>query len=210
MTQNEFWDSQSKTVNFTTPLNISEFAKYVSRDDSILDFGCGYGRTVNDLFQLGYRDIIGIDASEQMIKRGKVSYPYLDLRYCGDGNKVADCSVDAVILFGVMSSTPFEEDQKNIIAEVKRVLKPNGILYINEFLLNRDLNSTMKYKKYEKEYNKYGIFKTDNGGIMRHYTKEEILDIFSDFDVLDFTATKFKTLSGSKSNGVYAFFKHSK
>ncbi|MCM1498393.1 MAG: class I SAM-dependent methyltransferase [Clostridium sp.] len=52
---------------FTTPFQANEFAKYVEPDGNILDIGCGYGRTLNELYQNGYRNLIGMDFSNGMI-----------------------------------------------------------------------------------------------------------------------------------------------
>lgn len=41
------------------------FSNYVKRDQVILDVGCGYGRTLDELYHNGYRNLIGIDFSEQ-------------------------------------------------------------------------------------------------------------------------------------------------
>ena len=47
MEQKEYWNKVSKTKQFSTPFQIEEFSKYVKKDDSILDVGCGYGTYKN-------------------------------------------------------------------------------------------------------------------------------------------------------------------
>lgn len=71
MKQEEYWNRVSGKKEFTTPFQAGEFSKYVKRDNSILDVGCGYGRTIDELYHNGYRNLIGIDFSKGMIARGK-------------------------------------------------------------------------------------------------------------------------------------------
>lgn len=49
MLQKDYWNSVAHDKNFTTPFQSDLFAKYVAKDATILDIGCGYGRTL-DLF----------------------------------------------------------------------------------------------------------------------------------------------------------------
>ncbi|MDE6318747.1 MAG: class I SAM-dependent methyltransferase, partial [Lachnospiraceae bacterium] len=139
MKQNEYWNSVSEKKEFTTPFQVEAFSKYVSKDSCILDVGCGYGRTLDELYHYGYHNLIGIDFSSGMIERGKQQFPYLDLRVKEDA-KIAlpDASVDAVILFAVLTCIRTNEEQEQLLSEIRRVLKPHGILYVNDFLLNTD------------------------------------------------------------------------
>ena len=104
MRQKEYWDSVSGKKQFTTPFHAESFSKYVNPNDKILDVGCGYGRTLNELYHSGYRNLAGLDFSKGMIDRGKEQFPYLDLRVKDtDEIDMPDGSVDAVILFAVLT-----------------------------------------------------------------------------------------------------------
>ena len=63
MEQRAYWDHVAPTKEFTLPLQSELLAQWVTPDSSILDFGCGYGRTLNQLQQLGYQNLCGIDFS---------------------------------------------------------------------------------------------------------------------------------------------------
>ncbi len=208
MTQSDYWNSVADSVEFTLPLNYGNFSKFVDKGDLIVDLGCGYGRTVNDLYCLGYNRVIGIDISQKMIERGKNQFPFLDLRFSQNGicDIKAD-SVDAVLLFGVLSSTPFEREQKILIGEVDRILKKGGIVYVSDSLIAKDLRNAMRYKKFEDKYNCYGIFENDDGGAFRHYTEENINLLFSRYENLFFEKVKSKGSDGYITNEFYAFYK---
>ena len=68
--QKDIWDSVAKSVNFTLNIDLQEFRNHVPLNSTILDFGCGYGRVTNKLFNLGYESVVGIDTLFEMIARG--------------------------------------------------------------------------------------------------------------------------------------------
>ena len=75
--QSEAWDLVAKDVDFNLEIDTDEFMRQVSTDTSILDYGCGYGRTCKLLNSIGYNNILGVDTSPEMIKRGNLLYPHL-------------------------------------------------------------------------------------------------------------------------------------
>ncbi len=204
MEQKEYWDSVSGKKEFTTPFQAGEFSKYVNRDGIILDMGCGYGRTLDELYHNGYRNLMGIDFSRGMIERGKQQFPYLDLRV-KEGSEIAlpDASMDAVILFAVLTCIRTNEEQKELLGEIKRILKPQGILYVNDFLLNTDERNLLRYEKYKEAYGVYGVFELPDGAVCRHHEEAWIKQLLEDFSELEFSRMTFKTMNGNESKGFY-------
>lgn len=204
MKQDEYWNSVSEQKEFTTPFQAEEFSKYVKRNSSILDVGCGYGRTLDELYHNGYRNLIGIDFSSGMIARGRQMFPYLDLRVKEDDKIVLpDASVDAVILFAVLTCIQTNEEQEQLLSEIKRVLKPEGILYVNDFLLNTDERNLSRYEKFKKTYGLYGVFELPEGAVCRHHEEVWIKHLLRDFLELEYKHLTFTTMNGNKSNGFY-------
>ncbi|MDD2957707.1 MAG: class I SAM-dependent methyltransferase [Lachnospiraceae bacterium] len=204
MEQQKYWDSVSKKKEFTTPFHAEEFTKYVKKQDTILDVGCGYGRTLDELYQIGYQNLIGTDFSEGMIERGKRQFPYLDLRKKNSAViDLPDDSVDAVILFAVLTCIRGNTEQKELMKEIRRVLKPNGILYVNDFLLNTDERNITRYQKYYNKYDIYGVFELPEGAICRHHSEQWINELLSDFTAIKYEHLTFTTMNGNKSNGFY-------
>ena len=147
MNQNEYWNSVAEEKKFTTVLDVELFSKYVSKDCKILDVGCGYGRILNELAEAGFTDLTGVDSAENMIKRGLREYPNLNLFANPDGAiPFEDNSFDAVILFGVLTCVPDNESQKELLNNIKKVLKPGGRLVIITYhsLEDRMVKNMMK------------------------------------------------------------------
>ena len=202
--QQKYWNSVAETKNFPTPFQMNEFKKHVSKDMKILDVGCGYGRVLNQLSEAGYKSLNGVDFSSGMIDRGKRLYPELDLSV-NEGGRLPfkDRSMDAVLLIAVLTCIASSEDQKNLIKEIKRVLKPGGFLYINDYMLNSDERNIRRYKKFSEKYWDYGVFELPEGALVRHHSKEYVNFLLSDFDEIVFEEVVYTTMNGNKSNGCY-------
>ena len=204
MKQEEYWNSVSEKKEFTTPFQAEEFLKYVKKDSCILDVGCGYGRTLDELYHNGYRNLIGIDFSIGMIERGKQQFPYLDLRVKED-TKIAlpDASIDAVILFAVLTCIRTNEEQEQLLSEIQRILNPHGILYVNDFLLNTDDRNLSRYEKFKETCGIYGVFELPEGAVCRHHDEIWIKQLLKGFSEREYEHLTFTTMNGHKSNGFY-------
>ena len=204
MIQKEYWDGVSALKNFTTPFQADEFAELVEKDALIADIGCGYGRTLEELRLRGYSSLVGFDLSEGMVERGRRQSPYLDLRVMdGEHISLAGESADAVILFAVLTCIAADEEQRRLIAEIRRILKPGGILYVNDFLLNSDERNIRRYEKYLDEYGIYGVFELPEGAVLRHHSEEHVKLLLSGFEELRYEHLTFTTMNGNSSNGFY-------
>lgn len=202
--QEKYWDNVAEEKIFPTSFQIEEFEKFASPGMKILDVGCGYGRTLNELHQRGFKNLAGVDYSKSMIKRGLRLYPYLNL-IKNDGEKIPfpDKEFDAVLLIGVLTSNIKDEEQENLISEILRILKDHGIVYIADFLINEDKRNLERYQKYKNKYGMYGVFELGEGAVLRHHTTEHIMKLTEDFQEILFENTVYDTMNGHKSNGFY-------
>jgi len=202
--QEKYWDGVAEEKEFPTPFQLKEFKRHTPRERSILDVGCGYGRTLDKLHENGFNNLTGVDFSGKMIKRGLKLHPYLNLlKNKGDDLPFSDKSFDAALLIGVLTSNIHNRKQENIISEITRVLKDKGILYISDFLLNHDERNLQRYRKYENKYGIYGVFELQEGAVLRHHTLEHILKLTENYNNLYLEKTVFNTMNGHRSNGFY-------
>ena len=204
MEQKEYWNKVSETKQFSTPFQIDEFSKYVKKDDVVLDVGCGYGRTLNELYTKGYKNLIGIDFSKGMIERAKKINSDIDFRIMNKSKiDLPDNSVDSVILLAVLTCIVEDKEQEYLVSEIYRVLKKGGAIYINDFLLNNDERNLNRYNEFKNKYNKYGVFELPEGAVCRHHDKEWIKGLLKDFKKKIFKEIEYTTMNGNKSNGFY-------
>ena len=95
----------------------------------ILEGGCGRGQIVNVLKHQGYNPV-GVDFAEKTVWKVNEAVPELDIRL-GDVRNLPfeDNEFDGYISAGVIEH--FWEGFDSILAEMGRVIKPGGLLFIS-------------------------------------------------------------------------------
>lgn len=197
-----YWDSVAGKKEFTLPFDSDAFTNHVEKTDKILEIGCGYGRILNHLHLFGFKHLTGLDIAQQMIERGLKLYPQLNLQK-HDGGPLP-CPADtyhAAILVAVLTCIPESKKQHELLLEIERVLKPGGILYIHDFLLNRDKRNIDRYNQCRPTGLDYGSFEHAEGVVLRHHTREHILELTRRFNTQLFRCDVYKTMNKNQSNG---------
>lgn len=110
--------------------HIRTFASLLSKDASVLDAGCGAGRDAALLQKEGLK-VTGVDLSKGLLRVAKQKYP--DINFV-EGN-LLQLPFEDQIFDGVWSNTSLlhletVENVQQALAEMKRVLKPGGILHV--------------------------------------------------------------------------------
>ncbi len=199
--QKHYWDKKATGTTFSTPLDIDLFKAHVSQQATLLDIGCGYGRIMDQLFRQGYSDITGVDFSWQMVKQGKSSLPGLDFAQASPALPFRSNSFDAVVLMAVLTCIPDNSHQELIMGEINRVLKENGIVYITDFMINTDPRNQERYNRCNR--GSYGVFELDDGAVLRHHSRNHMVQLTNAFEELIFKETVFATMHQHRSNGFY-------
>ncbi|PHD10809.1 SAM-dependent methyltransferase, partial [Bacillus pseudomycoides] len=78
----------------------------------------------------------------------------------------------------------------------------NGIIYINDFLLNQDNRNLKRYDQFYQKYDIYGVFELPDGAILRHHNEEQVKCWMKDFKQLAYEKVEYTTMNGNRSNGV--------
>src|SRR5262245_44171753 len=125
--QIDYWDQIGPTKTFAHPVDIARLSRWITPHNRVLDYGCGYGRALGILQAAGYSNLIGVDPAPAMITAARDRYPSVQFDVLEDYRKVClpDASVDAVILFTVLTCIVTDEGQRAIISEIKRLLRQN-------------------------------------------------------------------------------------
>jgi SAM-dependent methyltransferase len=198
--QTEYWDGAADSKTFTHPIPWSIFRNLLPPDSKILDYGCGYGRTCSELTKAGYHDVIGIDISQKMIKRGKRLSGTLDLRvFDGRSADFVDSFFDACILLSVLTCIPDNNGLNRTIDEVYRLLRPGGIAFMSDYPLQTDVRNQNRYQEFEKEFGTFGIFRTESA-VVRHFDMHRIYQLLSGFDIFWQDSIRVCTMNGNESD----------
>jgi ubiquinone/menaquinone biosynthesis C-methylase UbiE len=137
------WESEKYVIN-----------KYFDKDKSILDVGCGAGRTTFNLYEMGYNNITGLDLTPEMISAAKTinKEKQTDIEFIvGDATdlKFEDNSFDqALFSFNGLMQIPERKNRIKALKEIKRVLTENGIFIFTTH--DRENNENFK-EFWEKE-----------------------------------------------------------
>ncbi len=203
--QRDYWDSVAPKKEFTTDLRWEWLQAFLKPESVVLDIGCGYARTLAQLREHGLSHLFGVDFSSEMIVRGKNLYPDLHLEVA-DGAQLPfpDESMDAVLLFAVLTCVAEDTEQSAMIAEIRRVLRPGGVVCVNDFLLNSDARNQARYTETAEKHNgkyPFGVFELSEGARLRHHTLEHIHELLRSFSLLQFEHITFRTMNGNTSNG---------
>lgn len=93
-----------------------------------LDFGCNDGQFLHDLSKSKHiENLFGLDISRDYVKQAQQLYPELDVRHLTSTTPLpfADNMFDSISILDVIEHV---YEQKSLMAEFQRVLKPDGIL----------------------------------------------------------------------------------
>lgn len=97
--------------------------------ETVLDCGCGYGFYPLLMSKLRNVHVVGIDEALDRLRVGQEHTPNASfVNGDGQGLPFADASFDKILLSEVLEHIP---DQQAALKELRRILKPNGILAIS-------------------------------------------------------------------------------
>jgi SAM-dependent methyltransferase len=200
--QKEYWNEVAEIKTFTHPIDIEILNRFLNKQSIIVDFGCGYGRIVKELTDLGFENVSGFDTSKELIARGKTENN-LALYHIDNPTdlKLDDNSVDCIILFAVLTCVPSNEGQSSLIKLLQSKLKKGGIIYISDYYIQEKSVEVERYEYLNGDENNFGVFKLPEGVTFRHHTKEWIKTLTSAFEILIEKPLIVKTMNGNSANG---------
>ena len=101
----------------------------VGAGERVLDVGCGEGRFAAELADAGAR-VVGVDVAEEPLRRGRATYPQLDLRLVAPEGPwpFTDSGFDVVWAGETIEHVA---DTAGWLSEVRRVLRSGGSLLLS-------------------------------------------------------------------------------
>jgi len=106
------------------------FRDFIKEGDKVLDVGCGNGRIL-ELLKNEKINYTGVDISEKLLEIAQKRYPQNNFLVADNLNlPFLDNNFDKVFSVAVLHTIPSQGLRKKAISELKRVLKPGGLLFI--------------------------------------------------------------------------------
>jgi len=102
-----------------------------NRDARIIEIGCGYGRNIQALQELGYGNVRGIDISEEQIDyaRSRLGLTNVEVGDAVAALEGAEETYDAILLLDVLEHLELAYSVR-LIQAIRGALKPGGIFVI--------------------------------------------------------------------------------
>ena len=157
--------------------------KHVSKGSSVLEVGCGEGRSLNYIKDTA-KKIIGVDIDEKAILDAKNNLgDYKNISFfVEDGRKLSfkDDSFDYVLCLTTPAN--FMDETDKFYQEMKRIVKPKGEIIISVFNEDALLERLKLYKKLNSPIIKIEgnevFFDIKDIPSSRGFSKEELEQIF--------------------------------
>jgi len=165
--------------------SITEYLKDKIKGKRVLDIPCGSGVYSNLFYEMGAKEVVGIDISSEMVKlaKEKSNNSNSDFITCNaeNLNEISNLGkFDIITCIFLFNYAQTDTQLDNMVRNIKNHLKEDGILLIfNDNILQTD---------YTTDYSRYNFTKTCKDNIIT-YT-------FSVFDVINYktsASTFFKT-----------------
>mgnify|MGYP003815826245 CR=1 FL=1 len=201
--QTDYWNgAEAAQKTFTHPLPaevLDALRERFGPGAAVLDYGCGYGRTCAELAAAGF-DATGADISGALLERGRAEHPDLRLlRFDGARVPLADASCDACLLLAVLTCIPEDAALGRTMAEVRRLLRPGGLLFVSDYPLQTDARNVARYAEFAAEFGVHGAFRTGQA-VCRHFTEERLLELIGPGRILWRRRTRVTTMNGHASD----------
>lgn len=192
-----YWNSTGASKTFGHPVEPS-WLEGLDRQARILDYGCGYGRLAGELAEWGFDNVEGVDVAPNLVARARARQPGARFTVLDAPPRLdrPDSSVDLILLFAVLTCLPSDAGQRKLVAELRRVLRPGGLLYLSDLCLQADQRNRSRYQQFAATYGSYGVFETDDGAVCRHHTADWLDDLFVDFDRVATREVSVATMNG--------------
>jgi SAM-dependent methyltransferase len=108
------------------------FTRLFQKDDRLIDLGTGAGRIAIGLAELGYRHVLGVELSREMIKEARRIARLLELSVAfrqGDATrlKFEDGLFDGAIFgFNGLMQIPGRQARRQAMREIRRIVRPGA------------------------------------------------------------------------------------
>lgn len=198
---NIYWEKHIKEddLNNIEDNWIFDYMKYLPKTGNLLDLGCGVGQYSTYFYSLGY-SVSSCDISSKALEILNEKNKNIKTKI-QDMNKPLEYKDNEFDIVFANLSIHFlsDENTKNLLSEIKRILKPNGIFI-------GSVNSTKAY-----EFIKDHIIKLEdnyydsNGRTVRLFDDKSFDKYFIDFDKITLTEKESDRFGKQKNKWEFVY-----
>jgi ubiquinone/menaquinone biosynthesis C-methylase UbiE len=216
MTQ-QFWNKEySNATHLTMSVEPAEdllsFVRWAVRNSEwhpfpeggfVLDIGCGNGRNIGNVCEEYKMGGLGIDISETALIQARdkfikeLALPNLEFRKgeIGQPLELEDGSVDVALDMMTMHFLN-EKSRPGYVAEMARVIKPFGWMFLKTFVLEGDQHAKRMIKENRPQDNEHNSYIHPKLKVLEHvFTQTEIEELFSPYFVIHKMIKSYKHIT---------------
>ena len=197
-----YWEQEGANKKFTHEIS-SDWIENVPLDSWILDLGCGYGRVTKQLYETGYRKIIGYDPSRAMISRAVKENT--GPTYTFKKKDILNHEYSLVVCFALFTSCPEPKNQIELKNIIEKQTAGQANLYISDYLTSENAHYADRYE--QNKLGIYGCFGSKDTAVFRHHDADHFSQLFSAWKQLRKETRAGKTLNGNKINLTQLLYK---
>lgn len=171
---------------------VAQYLHIISKEKIVLDAGCGTGKFLNVL-EKNAKKYIGIDLSEKQLEKAKMKSQKDTSEFiCSNLSdiKLENNSMDLIISSWVLGTILDLEERNKCLGELKRLLKPNGMIILiendegSEFEELRDRDKDSRTRDY------------NNWILSNDFNIENKIDTFFSFESVEQAKQCFNVIYG--------------
>jgi SAM-dependent methyltransferase len=202
----DYWNRIGPGKRFAHPVNVDRLKDLLPPASLILDLGCGYGRALEILMSHGYRNLLGFDSAPAMVAAARKRVPDAKVATIAPPDlPLPDASVDATLLFAVLTCVPGDAAQQAMLREIHRVLRPGGLLYISDLWIQSDERNRERYRRYHAKHGRFGVFELEEGVVLRHHDPQWVDELTRGFSRVVVDELVVETMNGNTARGFQWF-----
>lgn len=207
--QTTYWNRVADQKTFTHPIDLDWLGQCVGKVAHIVDYGCGYGRTVRELLDAGYRNVVGYDTAMRMVMRGRrAGLDNLQWIASPAALPLGDGEADAILLFAVLTCIPSDEGQRSLLDLLWRKLRPGGVLYVSDYFLQADRILKGAYRGIDDPAEgPLGVFALAEGVTLRHLPGPWIEELFAPYGGAILVPLDVTTMNGNAASAFQAMLR---
>lgn len=143
----------------------------------ILDFGCGPGRFAPGLAELAGCRVLGVDPIQSLLDLAP-EHPQVEYRRIEEGRiPVEDGTVDVAWICLVLGTITEEEALRATVAEIERVLRPGGLVFLVENTTRAKSLPHFRFRTVEEYRSLFGSRRLEH--LDDYYELKERISVFA-------------------------------
>ena len=173
---------------------IKKLFREISKNKIVLDAGCGTGKFI-DVLEENSSKYIGIDLSSKQLEKAKAKSKKTSSLFINSNLsniELEDNSIDLIVSNWVLGTITDLDEREKCLQELKRVLKPNGSIYLIENAENSEF-------EYIRNHTTDSRTKDYNTWILKHgFDTYRRINTYFEFETLEIAQKCFNVIYGEE------------